>query len=306
MAQTYLKDPATGDVRINPAKSFILNYILLPDPPVPPPVPPAQPFTVPAAGIGPPMIFTGPQEGPFEAHAITLAATDKENLLLTRFRHRLRDLVSDQIHVRTMWGGQIDIVPAATFALGVSPFYLQTTLWLMPRETIEVQFRDLSGTDNVVKVAIHGRLYVSAATPQAVMGTSEAYNQAKRKNEVASPFWYTTNLPPIAVPASGTVRVTIQVAADGAFLWQKLTARATSDNYRIQWWDERGRALVSQPMHHDLGVGNADFPYIFVEPTLYKRNAIITIEITDLSASLNNIYLTLSGQRIYQGDQYLP
>ena len=285
----YIRDRA-GRLRVNPAKMFVQHYTLLPDAP-------NQAVTIAANATSAPLVFTGPQEGPFEG--FLLAGRGTSLALGVTFDFRRRNLQNYPIHGQTILGGQ---VPAATGFLG---YVLPETLWLLPKETLVVQLQDLSGQENTVKLAIHGRIYTVGATPAAVKNTPDVLKLANQADQQSTPYFYTTHNPPLSLTALQTQSPSIHVGQDGAFELHKIGSVSTGA-FSIQLYDPNsGRKLTSSAVHSDLITGNAYFPFILPEPLFIKRNANINFDITDLTGAPNTIYLTFAGRRICAGDEGL-
>lgn len=301
MLETFLVEKdSLGNIKrrfVNPSTLYVRPYVLLPDPP-------NEAITVAASSISSPVVMTGPQDGPFEGFMVTAYATSTAYMVYD-LEHRRRKLLSGPIHSETMLGGQI--FPAGLASLGISPYYLPETIWLMPHETLVWQFQDLSASPNVVKIALIGRIFCvgTAAETQKLLDAKS--KEARYNNQVSAPFWYTTNEQPFVLTAGQTRNTTVQVAADGAFQLFKVSCRSDY-TFTLRIFDPvSGRRLTSGPVHSNLLATNtAQFPFIFPEPLLVKRNAWIQLELVNLNAAqTNNIYLTFAGRRIYTGDENL-
>jgi len=288
--------PIRRDGTVDPAVPYIQPYYLLP-------LDGRHTVTIAANGASNQILFEGPQEGAFEG-AMLLGTATSPLILVTQFEHRNRNLIVRPIHAATMFGGQI--VPTGLATLGVSPFYMQETLWLLPRERLVINLMDLSGSENTVRLAIAGTLYVlagSEAARQMIGGVSQL---ALRKSQISLPFWYTPEPTAgelsIVLAASATMQGNILISSEAAFNWKKTTSYHDYP-YEITFYEPfSGRPLSPAPVHCDLITGTGMFPFVSKEGLFLKPSSRLNFTITNLSATHENaIFLTLHGQHIYSG-----
>jgi len=283
-----------SDGSLNPQCLYAQPYSLLP-------IAGRHTVTIPALGVSNPIIFDAPQEGAFEGRTLTITSTSAAMLLL-EFKHRNRDIINRSQHCANLFGGQI--VPAALPSLGISPFYMQESLWLMPRENIILNIQDLSGAPNVVRVAIHGTLYVLAASDSAKSSLAGVKTYALERNRKSVPFWYAPpptlgSNAPIVLGAGATVQNGIQISSNAAFHWKKTTSVQTAA-YEITWFEPfSGRPLSQAPVHSDLISGSALFPHVWGQGMLLKPSSFLRYTITNLTPNPNTVYITLHGQHLY-------
>lgn len=290
---TFRRD-AQGRWRVNPDKLRVLPFSSTLD------TPNAAPAVAANSSAGP-FPLSAPYHGPFEIFEIAVQATSLDFTL--EFFYRRRNLQNYPIHARSVLGGEI---PQAT-NIGYGSSLLVETLWLEPQETLGVKFTDLSGSSNTIRFVAHGRLYLRDEIDAISPGLKEYISGKQRGNNVTQPFWYaaadpTTGAVPWAIASQATENQTLHIGEDGSFELRKITGISTGD-YTIQFTHPSGRQLSNQPIHNEVTVGRAPFPFFFREPLFLKRGTNLQIQITDLSVATNNVYLTLAGRRIYAGDE---
>ena len=235
------------------------------------------------------------QNGPFEGSYIT-ADVPSGGLMNVRINEpgANRDLMNRDILLQTIFTP----VPGAQ-----NPFVLPETLWLEARQSLLLYFTDLSGLLNSVQPVIHGRKF---NLRQARAGLADKFLAKRRlQRKVTTPYFYTTDQPVTLAVGAIAQRANIQVDDAGHFVAYKITCWSQGPfEYRII--DGTSGATLSGAVYiaNTQGAGIAAFPYILPEPWFIPKNRILTLEFNNLRVGLtNNIFLTITGRRIYD-DQY--
>lgn len=291
MLPTYLKNP-DGSVYINPAKRHVKPYWLTTEAITIPP----EIVVLAAGATSPPITMPIDTQGHFEAFYSMADRTGAATILLfdpgtNRF------LMNREIHIDTIVSGGGGAGVAAGFG-AARPFIWPESYFFNVEDAgraVIATFRDLSGAPNNIRFTLHGRRFYTKESPPEVYQKMYEYFGRKERTNI---YFLTTDAAAL-IPAGGvlasTARVTdeadfeiykVNVVSDGAFTF-RLRDVATN------------RTLSNGVISNTIGSGVAEFPFIFPEPWLVERNYQIGIEMTDLSAAPNNVFMTFIGRRLY-------
>lgn len=102
-----------------------------------------------------------------------------------------------------------------------------------------------------------------------------------------------------AIGANATVQNQIKISADSAFVATDVRGISTGDLLFFMRMDSSDRQLQNIPVHSSNFMGTAQRPAPLRKPLLLPANTTISFDITDLSGSANQIWLTLSGFKVY-------
>lgn len=154
--------------------------------------------------------------------------------------------------------------------------------------------------ENVIRLALYGRrFYHKEAPPQVAKDLAEQFGGGWRTySYFLTPKETKADGTVTAVAASGIASFTfdmdrnadtdlhkLMVASTGAF---KFTIRERATN----------RFIMNGEVHSAMGWGNAEFPFYFADSYLLERDKQLLVDVTDLSAAENSIYLTMAGKRL--------
>jgi hypothetical protein len=273
-----------GQTFVNPAKRYTKPFWLTTDP-----------VTVSIAGGGSsdpiPMIVD--QTGHFEIAYMTYIATG--DFLLTIFdAGRRYTWMNRPIHIQTIAGtGQRPLILPESYFLNVAKGSRMLT----------VQFTDLSGAPNDIRLVLHGRRYLYNEAPAEISKYFEEYFSTKERTSV---FFLTTEKALTNILTGTSDNTEFRVTSDAYFEIIKLTAFAhkhgdptTPAVYEFKLTEyASGRALMPGYVRGELGFGTAQYPFIPYESYLLERDYRIRLDITNLSAFDGDFYFTLIGRRV--------
>lgn len=164
---------------------------------------------------------------------------------------------------------------------------------LNPTQPLLVDLRDISGAPNVIRLAFGGaKLYYQSA-PQA-----EVKKFLGQRSLITYPYWQTPDNGAFTIAANGTSQQFATVSSDFDFICYKINAVSDEDfTVEIKY---RGDTLSNNAqIHSNVATGNAQFPYILPQPTMFRRNEIIELNFTNLSPiNPNVVYFTMIGRAI--------
>jgi hypothetical protein len=103
-----------------------------------------------------------------------------------------------------------------------------------------------------------------------------------------------------AVPANGTVTASIKVSADAAFIGMSVRGASTGDFLTFSRVDNSDRQLSNLAIHSSAWMGTGERPAPLHKPLLLPANTTISMDITDLSGSINSVFLYFHGFKVYQ------
>jgi hypothetical protein len=118
------------------------------------------------------------------------------------------------------------------------------------------------------------------------------------RRQFVTPFWITTDTPvSLAGNASGTFST--KIGDDGHFECFDLTCVSTGDFLLSISEVKSGRTLMNGYITASGAIGTARFPFVFPAQYMVPAGQILRFNVTDLSGTTNNIYLTIGGRKIY-------
>ena len=134
---------------------------------------------------------------------------------------------------------------------------------------------------------------------QALFDIFGAYPQ---DNVLPYQYSLTNNNSNLATPTIGanqTVQNSIKITADSAFVAMDIRGVSTGDLLFFYRMDSSDRQLMNIPVHSSNFMGTAQRPAPLRKPLLLPANTTISFDITDLSGASNQLWLTLSGFKVY-------
>jgi len=160
--------------------------------------------------------------------------------------------------------------------------------------------RDLSGSENTVRLNLYGRrYYVRENLPDVGQRISEAFGSGYR---CASYFLTVKEAnqdgTPPTIAGNGVGTFTFAADHDSDTQLMKMMVSSTgvfSFNIREKDSDRR---FSNEAIHSDVGLGSAQFPFMIADGDgwLLRKNKELLIDITDLSGNTNTIYLALAAR----------
>jgi hypothetical protein len=278
--QTFLRDPQSGRVYINPLKRHVRPFWLVTDPVT---------VTVAAGAVSPPTLMTVDNQGHFEA--VELLAVSDGPFLVEIFDPATQKFWTQRpVHSATLFGdaGRAFVLPESYF------FNVEDS----PR-ALRFTFTNLLPIANTIRVALHGRRLYQRESPPDVQ---EAFRTYYRRKERTSTYFMTTDSI-AAIPALSTAQLSFPMRNTDEADFEIFKVMAVSDfpfEFQIRE-TSTNRTLSNGLVHVNSGFGTAMFPKIFPESYLLARNFELALEARNIAAQQlpNNIFITLAGRRIY-------
>ncbi len=116
------------------------------------------------------------------------------------------------------------------------------------------------------------------------------------------PYQYSLNNSVIGsnpIAANATVQNSIKITADAAFVAMDVRGVVNGNMLIFMRTDSSDRQLMNQPVHSNNFLGTAQRPAPLNKPLLIPANTTLSFDLTDLSGAQNEIWLTLSGFKVY-------
>lgn len=116
------------------------------------------------------------------------------------------------------------------------------------------------------------------------------------------PYQYSLNNSVIGsnpIAANATVQNSIKITADAAFVAMDVRGVVNGNMLVFMRTDSSDRQLMNQPVHSSNFLGTAQRPAPLNKPLLIPANTTLSFDLTDLSGVQNEIWLTLSGFKVY-------
>jgi hypothetical protein len=280
----FLRHKKSGVIYLNELKRHVKPYWLVPQD-----LGNAQgQIAIGALGVGN-VIFVPDQNGPFEGFYFTC---DHGGAMTVRINDTgfKRDLMNRDVHIDTI----MSPVPGGQF-----PFVLPESLWLEQRHALMMTFTDLSNVAQTVRPVIHGRKFFLKEASAGLASKFLAKRQMQQR--ISTPYFYTTDAAvQLAAAAIGT-RAQMTISEEGHFVAYKITCVSTGPFDFIVRDGRTGQSLSGATVvANTTGTGTVFFPYVLPEPMFIERNTQLIWEFNNrFAGGLNNIWLTVSGRRVY-------
>ena len=313
-AYTVLPD---GSVRLDRAKRRVKPFTLLTEP---------ESITVAAATdmtggffadqLPVPAIMEIDGKAPFEARYISFHARRTDTGVLNdQFTVKIMDpqerplLMNREIHVRTLAGGFGSSLGAAANA-GGRPLVLPETFFMDPEQggrALVVEFRNLNTFEIAIRLGIHGVRYTDfRAYEKALREREEMFGRGR----IAYPFFATTDRH-VRLTASQADTFDLRLSDDSDAELVKL-ARYSDGNFLARIVEMDGKRYLDNAgqdttggqsgVFMDFMFGDAEFPFIPYETAYWERGTKLQVWLEDLSAAVNNVWVTLVSRKIRYGE----
>lgn len=310
---TLIKDPATGKIIINPLKSYVRPFWLVPDPVV---------YTMFANEVTNwfPMLIDGKghleiidaffQSSRSEGFTVDIvSASDIQGPASGIVPRPV--LMNREIHVATMAAGFIPTLNYETLVGGDAgrPYRWPCTYWISAdtdgAKGLFVRFRNLAAASNTVRFALHGRRWYHT---QAGSRIADRIQGIYRSRSRVMPFFYTTDAF-AQIPGgigTGTLNRTVRfddVSWTEVFKMTRVsTARflvrivETATQKRLM--GGRSATELGLRIRDDLVFGDGEFPFLLWESNLFEPNFKLDFQMLNQSASANTVWITLGCRKI--------
>lgn len=160
-------------------------------------------------------------------------------------------------------------------------------------ELLKITPQELASADPNTQIKVKAILNLR----QALFDILGAYPQ---DNVLPYQYGLTNNsLQGNAIAASATIQNSIKISADSAFVANDVRGISTGDLLFFMRTDSSDRQLMNQPMHSSNYMGTAQRPAPLHKPLLMPANTTVTYDISNLTAAVNELWLSLNGFKIY-------
>jgi hypothetical protein len=289
---TLLIDPKTGRQVVNDLKRFIKPFTVTLE---------GGSLTLPAYGESGPIPLEIDGQGPFEIFRASFVSEQAQGYTVELLDADNRAVLTNrEVHVATIASGNgtttllSGAFPPSTS--GGRPFIWPTTYFMDPSEggMIVVNFRNLSGSENTIKFALHGRRWLYLQAPDHI---AQRMAQIYRSKPRIQPFFYTTDqMVELAGDASGNF--VSRFGDDGWHELVKLMSISTG-NFNVQISEKvTGKRYMQQFLPNPLVFGSAEFPFLMFEESLYEPNFRLNFGLVDTSGETNTIWITMAGRKL--------
>jgi hypothetical protein len=236
---------------------------------------------------------------PFEVRSIvfndsTVGALAADFTVVIREVGEVRQLMNNPIHIRTF---------AGTAQL---PALLREPYMFLSQHNLSVQMNKVAGG------AVNARLYLCGA--QYYPWSPEFLRFRKEKDELVgtlrkwierrkyvTPFWATTDVSPVVIPANGTVDAFIKVGDDSHLEIFGHSAVRTSDNFMVEISEVKTKQTLMNGMITGINGVAPDvrlptmYPTAYLVPAGYR----LRLRFTDFSGVENRVHWTFFCRRLY-------
>jgi hypothetical protein len=169
------------------------------------------------------------------------------------------------------------------------------------QRNLRCKITDISGSQNVVRLALHGRrFYHKDADPDVALAMRKYFGQGEK------PYSYflvplendpNTGAPP-TLPALGTLTLTLQSDAGADTELKKWMASSTGA-FEVNIFDRsKNKFLMNDFIPSNDIFGNAEFPFIPADSYLLERQKYLIFYLRDLSGQTNTVYIAAAGRRL--------
>jgi hypothetical protein len=273
-------------VSINPVKPYIRGYWQTPD---------AIPVTL--AALGAPGDFTELRfeidtQGHFEWAYIVGVSTGAFSLKFFDAQKQ-RLLQNRPVHSTTVMG------------LGNRPFRLPKPYFFDigdSRREIICTIQNLTGTNNTIRLVLYGRRFYHKEMPpdMAISVVKDFEPDWREFAYFLAPKETNPNGTVTPVLALGSASFTFETDANADIECQKIMVASTgSFTFDLRERDKGGgRILATGVIDSTMGLGNAEFPFLFGDTFLLERKKHLFLEVIDTSAEQNSIFATIAGKQM--------
>jgi hypothetical protein len=116
------------------------------------------------------------------------------------------------------------------------------------------------------------------------------------------PYFYScqnTTADSTSIAANATVQNSIRISADSAFIAMSVRGTSDGDFSAFMRQDSSDRQLMNIAANSNALMGTAERPGVFHKPLLLAASTTLSFDFTDLSGSVNQIWFTLAGFKVY-------
>lgn len=229
---------------------------------------------------------------PFKIHATTFTATDTRVEVKMRDADSGRYLQDKKSRIENIAGRPgLGNPPVTLMALNEGDF--NPLVWPIPyylpsAGKLSVEFANLSGAINTVRLAFHGAKVQDGVAPwKAGYRYKVPFNQDISFNAVAP---------------SNTITDTLTMGTDGDYLITGISGIRTGPAMIMITESIRGRDWMDRPVHTDnlIGSGKSHNNLLEKSPRFLVGGSALSITLTNIDIVPNDVFLTFHGIKLYR------
>ena len=170
------------------------------------------------------------------------------------------------------------------FGNGNLPYKLPYPYLLRRSSAMVFNISDLSGSSNTIQITLGGVAYYSQQISDKIYS----------ENRNIIPFIYTFDDTPISVGTTDT-SAKITIAKEHEWLMTKISYKDNNSSTGLQakFETSSGKAMQNEYLDVATTFGNAQYPYLFQNPTAFYGGNSITMKFKDTSS--NTLYMAFGG-----------
>ncbi len=198
-------------------------------------------------------------------------------------------LMNNPCHIDTLFGP------------GGLMYHLTEGLYLDEYRSLAVVFKDISGSDNLVRITAAAAKYTKL---RGDPGLDRVGQRLKDRQYLSLPYLYTFDDGKAVLTPLGYAEYEITVVSSGHFLIGQMSFSST-DTFSLDIVDmSKGESIVNGPsatnflIPHYLMCGDGSYPYRFHEPVMVYAGQKLLVRLQDTSGAANTVYLTLGGSQL--------
>lgn len=227
--------------------------------------------------------------------SVTVAANSSTTLTITvpsQYNFHIFTLQSKQTgvyttEIRDAAGTYFSNKPlhsSTIFGNGNLPYKFPYPYLLRRSSAMVFNISDLSGSSNTIQITLGGVAYYS----------SQISDKIYRENKSIIPFIYTFDDTPITVGTTDTSGK-ITIAKEHDWLMTKISYKDNNSSTGLQakFETSSGKAMQNEYLDVATTFGNAQYPYLFQNPTAFYGGNSITMKLKDTSS--NTLYMAFGG-----------
>jgi hypothetical protein len=235
----------------------------------------------------------------------SLGLTASEALVFITDQGDQRQYMNYPVHIRTIGGN------------GQLSGRLTEDLFLPTRHQLLVTFTPNGNDSETVQLYFIGKLFDTFSSnlqtyPEDHAAMIGLINKHLERRKYVTPYWI---VPPpseiqgladvgsVQVPANQTVEVDALVGDEGHFECSHILRAYTGGDrtlapFELELINPQTRQSIMNGRIHSQFIGDAYNPQPFPAPFIVPAGQLLRFKITDLSGSINSVYLTLRGMKI--------
>lgn len=172
---------------------------------------------------------------------------------------------------------------------GQRPFPLPLPIYIAHSGNIIIDFVDLSGAPNSIRMAFPSLRYA--------LEYKELMRMLSPAAKVSMPFFYTTDSDIVIAGAGGEATGYMTIDSQGDFYAQR-PLFASTGAFLVRISDATGHEFMNGWIHSSMIGGSGEYSWSF-EPQIFQRSGQIKLRFLDVSGAPNQIWFAFAGYNAY-------